>query len=198
MSDQFDKKLVNRINEVFDNYEDDSANEGWMKLRGHLPEKSNRRPAVWWMSAAAAVLLICGIGFLFNQRTQNEEQIAKNNVQEIKTPRPDNDFETAKVPNKATEQNIEKNTATSLPNESTQKHVASVKTSSSNSLKIKSANKEIVEDQFTPPVETPSDGLKENSEHDLTLMALVSKQSPKVDTSASLTIAATEKVNPAN
>lgn len=198
MSDQFDKKLVNRINDVFDNYEDDSANEGWMKLREHLPEKSNRRVAVWWMSAAAAVLLICGIGFIFNQQTDNEDKIAKTNLPEIKSPSPGNDLEIAKVPNKPTEQNIENNSAASQPEKSAQKQLSSIKINGGSSFKSKFTNEDTVEEQFTEPAEIQSDRLKENSEHDLTLMALASKQSPKADTSASLTIAAIEKTTQTN
>lgn len=61
MSDQFDKELVNRIKEVFDKYEDDSAQEGWEALRKRFPEKKKKRSVVWWYGSAAAILLLAGI-----------------------------------------------------------------------------------------------------------------------------------------
>jgi hypothetical protein len=66
MDEQFDKDLINRIREVFDNYEDPSADEGWLELRKKFPEKKSRRPVAWiWRGAAAALVLLCmGIGFL--------------------------------------------------------------------------------------------------------------------------------------
>lgn len=66
MDEQFDKDLINHIREVFDNYEDPTADEGWLELRKKFPEKRSRRPVAWiWRGAAAALVLLCmGIGFL--------------------------------------------------------------------------------------------------------------------------------------
>jgi hypothetical protein len=66
MDEQFDKDLINRFREVFDNFEDPSADEGWLELRKKFPEKKSRRPVAWiWRGAAAALVLLCmGIGFL--------------------------------------------------------------------------------------------------------------------------------------
>jgi hypothetical protein len=66
MDEQFDKDLINRIREVFDDYEDPTADEGWLELRKKFPEKKSRRPVAWiWRGAAAALVLLCmGIGFL--------------------------------------------------------------------------------------------------------------------------------------
>jgi hypothetical protein len=66
MDEQFDKDLINRVREVFDNFEDPSADEGWLELRKKFPEKKSRRPVAWiWRGAAAALVLLCmGIGFL--------------------------------------------------------------------------------------------------------------------------------------
>lgn len=59
MSNNFDKKLVNRMNHVFDNYEDDSAVEGWAKLQQKFPEKEKKkRFGIYWISGVAAALLI--------------------------------------------------------------------------------------------------------------------------------------------
>jgi len=63
MDNQFDDELKNRIREVFDNFEDPSADEGWLLLREKFPEKAKRRPVawLWWSSAAAILLLFLGI-----------------------------------------------------------------------------------------------------------------------------------------
>lgn len=72
MNDQFDKKLINRINEVFENFEDDSAAEGWQELRKIFPGKQKKRPGVWWFGSAAAILLLVSI-FLFFQQQNGKE-----------------------------------------------------------------------------------------------------------------------------
>jgi len=59
MDDQLDNDLKNRIKEVFDNFEDASADEGWLLLREKYPEKAKRRAIAWiWMGSAAALLLL--------------------------------------------------------------------------------------------------------------------------------------------
>ncbi|MDP9079158.1 MAG: PorT family protein [Bacteroidota bacterium] len=61
--DELDDQLKNRIKEVFDNFEDTSADEGWLLLREKFPEKRDRRGAfIWmWWGAAAIVLVFLGI-----------------------------------------------------------------------------------------------------------------------------------------
>ena len=70
MDDQLDKDLSGRIKEVFDNYNDASADEGWLKLREKFPEEKRRRGLIWLWPAAALLLLFLGVGLvmLFNQR----------------------------------------------------------------------------------------------------------------------------------
>ena len=59
MDEQFDNDLKNRIKEVFENFEDSSANEGWLLLRKKFPAEQSRRPLTWlWWGAAAAILLL--------------------------------------------------------------------------------------------------------------------------------------------
>ncbi|BAU53417.1 outer membrane beta-barrel protein [Mucilaginibacter gotjawali] len=71
MDDQLDKDIKNRISEVFDNYEDPSADEGWLLLREKFPEQKKRRAIAWlWWSAAALLLLFLSIGLF---------EIEKNN-----------------------------------------------------------------------------------------------------------------------
>ncbi|MEO3404584.1 outer membrane beta-barrel protein [Mucilaginibacter sp. CAU 1740] len=64
MDDQLDNDLRNRISEVFDNYEDTTADEGWLLLRERFPmQEKQRRPVyLWWAGAAAALLLFLSIG----------------------------------------------------------------------------------------------------------------------------------------
>ena len=59
MDERWDNDLRKRIKEVFDNYEDTSADEGWQLLREKYPEKAKRRIAAWlWLGSAAALLLL--------------------------------------------------------------------------------------------------------------------------------------------
>lgn len=75
MDDQFDRDLKKRIREVFDNYEDASADKGWALLRKKYPEKAKKRPIawMWWSSAAAILLLFLGI-LWFKQSPEKPKQ----------------------------------------------------------------------------------------------------------------------------
>jgi len=78
MDDEFDDILMNRIREVFDNFEDPSADQGWLLLREKFPEEQAKRRAFAWLwsgSAAAVLLLFLGIGLLINnnQHTKPEK-----------------------------------------------------------------------------------------------------------------------------
>lgn len=79
MDDKLDNDLKKRIKEVFDNYEDTSADEGWLKLREKFPEKAKRRPVIWlWASSIAAMLLLfLGIMF-FRTKTVVEKPLVAN------------------------------------------------------------------------------------------------------------------------
>ncbi|EOR94804.1 hypothetical protein ADIARSV_2020 [Arcticibacter svalbardensis MN12-7] len=83
MQDNFDKKLSERIQQVFNLYEDDSADLGWKELRKKFPEKKVRSPFIYWLGSAAAVLLlVAGTWALFNQ-TINDQNI--NNKDKVHT-----------------------------------------------------------------------------------------------------------------
>jgi len=77
MDDQLDKDIKNRIREVFDNYDDPSADEGWLLLREKFPEeKAKRRAVAWiWWSAAALLLLFLGFGLWQSGGIDNPESI---------------------------------------------------------------------------------------------------------------------------
>jgi len=72
MSEELDKKLRDRIADVFDNYEGSSADAGWALLREKYPEKEGKRPlAWWWFGIAAGLLLIAGTDFWLTEKTPN-------------------------------------------------------------------------------------------------------------------------------
>jgi hypothetical protein len=78
MDEQLDKDLKNRITEVFDNYEDPTADEGWELLRQRFPAPQAKRPVVrlWWYAAAAVILAVLTFGLWFNANQQDEQQFA--------------------------------------------------------------------------------------------------------------------------
>ena len=82
MDERWDNDLKKRIKEVFDNYDDTSADEGWRLLREKFPEKQKRRIAVWiWLGSAAALLaLLLGIFWLRTANT-TAQQFAGNKRQ---------------------------------------------------------------------------------------------------------------------
>lgn len=73
--DELDDDLRRRISDVFENFDEPSADEGWLLLRQKYPEKEKNRGIIWlWTGIAAAVLLLLGIGlYLFNDHKQNAQ-----------------------------------------------------------------------------------------------------------------------------
>lgn len=81
MQDNFDRKLTERIVQVFDEYEDDSADQGWEQLRLKYPAPQRRSPIVYWLSSAAAILLLIAGVWLFYPGTE-KVQLASQEKQE--------------------------------------------------------------------------------------------------------------------
>ncbi|MEO6849726.1 MAG: hypothetical protein ABI203_03665, partial [Mucilaginibacter sp.] len=79
MDNKMDDELKKRIREVFEDFEDASADEGWLLLRERFPEKAKRRPAawIWWGSVAALLLLFTGI-LWYAYRSNNIVPLANN------------------------------------------------------------------------------------------------------------------------
>lgn len=79
MDDQLDNDLRNHIREVFDNYEDTTADEGWLLLRERFPvQEKQRRPVfLWWASAAAVLLLFLSIGLWIASNKNNTNDHAQ-------------------------------------------------------------------------------------------------------------------------
>ncbi|MEO6149359.1 MAG: hypothetical protein ABIP28_04325 [Mucilaginibacter sp.] len=78
MNEELDNDLKRRISEVFDNYEDPSADESWMLLREKFPATAKHRGTawLWWASAAAVFLLFLGVGmWLKTDNPKNTDQI---------------------------------------------------------------------------------------------------------------------------
>ena len=80
MDDQLDNDLRNRIREVFENYDDEHADEGWLLLREKYPEKAKRRPIAWlWWGSVAAALVLLFLGILwYNYTPKKENQFTGN------------------------------------------------------------------------------------------------------------------------
>jgi hypothetical protein len=77
MDDQFDKELKDHIREVFDKYEDPTADEGWTLLQEKFPaQEGKRRTIAWlWWSAAALLLLFLSFG-LWEYTSKPTQQLA--------------------------------------------------------------------------------------------------------------------------
>jgi len=78
MDEQLDNELKKRIQQVFENYDDTAADEGWLLLREKFPEKESKRRGLiwlWWGSAAAVFFIFLGIGlWYFNKNNANVQQ----------------------------------------------------------------------------------------------------------------------------
>ncbi|RYY36176.1 MAG: hypothetical protein EOP46_07390 [Sphingobacteriaceae bacterium] len=81
MSDELDNDLKRRISQVFDNYENDGADAGWMQLREKFPAPAKHRgiARLWWASAAAVLLLFLSVGLWLTLKDGGEQtQLAQN------------------------------------------------------------------------------------------------------------------------
>lgn len=71
MHDQFDDMLSGRIRDVFENFEDGSADQGWKELRKKFPgEKERKVVPMWWWQSAAVLLMALGTWAYFSQDEQ--------------------------------------------------------------------------------------------------------------------------------
>lgn len=130
MDDQLDKDIKNRIGEVFDNYDDPSADEGWALLREKFPATTAKRRAVAWLwwSVAAMLLLFLSVGLWEFEKTATSEKITvikkhspalhQNVIAQKSAPVVPNNAQTAIVKseneNKSTQEGIAKNDAKNL------------------------------------------------------------------------------------
>jgi len=82
MQDNFDKKLRERIVQVFDEYEDPSADQGWEQLRLKYPAPRRRSAIVYWLGSAAAVLLLIAGVWLFYPENDKIQLASREKPQE--------------------------------------------------------------------------------------------------------------------
>ncbi len=88
MDDQLDNELKNRIKEVFDNFEDTAADEGWLLLREKFPEKEKDRKVfawIWWGATAAILLVFLGIGIWLQTGKSGIKKVSYANVEHYKS-----------------------------------------------------------------------------------------------------------------
>jgi hypothetical protein len=85
MDEQFDNELKNHIRQVFDNFEDPTADAGWLLLREKFPAKKKDRGIIWlWLGSAAAILLlILGIGTWVNYQKQEQDKFVVKTIKTI-------------------------------------------------------------------------------------------------------------------
>ncbi len=124
MDDQLDNDLKNRIRDVFDNYEDEHADDGWLLLREKYPEKAKRRAVAWlWRGSSVAALLLLFLGIWWmNNKPAIKQNTAYNKKQpaNYQVPKPTgtekdtgnaSDFKADSVINSLQDQNLAANTA---------------------------------------------------------------------------------------
>ncbi|MDB4905141.1 MAG: hypothetical protein JWQ63_4422 [Mucilaginibacter sp.] len=88
MDDQLDNNLKKRIREVFENFEDTSADHGWLELRKKFPEEERNRRAfawIWWGAAAAVFFLFFGIGLWIYDAKVQPQKFTHNKLKNTKT-----------------------------------------------------------------------------------------------------------------
>jgi len=78
--DQLDNDLRDRIKQVFDDYHDDTAKEGWLLLREKYPEKKKDHAIFWWRMAGVAAfwLLMLNVIFWYKNNNVHPKKIAGN------------------------------------------------------------------------------------------------------------------------
>ena len=92
MKESVDKQLKEHIIRVFDNYDDNGADLGWLELRKKHPKKSFKR--LYWWSSAAVILLASASLYLMN--TGDHQDPALSSIKRI--PRAGNDTLTTNLP----------------------------------------------------------------------------------------------------
>ncbi len=85
--EKFNTELKSRIAEVFDNYDDTRADEGWALLRQKYPAKEKHRGLAWlWYAAAAIALLVMGVWFMQKPDANNGNNLAVKPNKTIQQP----------------------------------------------------------------------------------------------------------------
>jgi len=61
-NEEFDKRLIDRINEVLTDTGDTGADDGWLLLREKYPPKDSKKPIAWFWLGTIAAILLAGLG----------------------------------------------------------------------------------------------------------------------------------------
>jgi len=77
MKETEDQRIAAKFRQVFDDFEDPASNEGWLELRKKYPEEK-RRPLFFWISSAAAVLILLSGLWLYIPEIKQEHITVKN------------------------------------------------------------------------------------------------------------------------
>lgn len=99
MKEMTDRELTDKISQVFENFEDPDAAQGWQELRKKYPENKIRPLLFWWAAAAAVLLLIGGLWFITPIANESSDEISEANpkkqIEEVQTDRlPENNLAT--------------------------------------------------------------------------------------------------------
>ncbi len=77
MKETEDQRIAAKFRQVFDDFEDPATDEGWLELRKKYPEEK-RRPLFFWISSAAAVLILLSGLWLYLPEINQEHITATN------------------------------------------------------------------------------------------------------------------------
>lgn len=77
MKETEDHRIAAKFRQVFDDFEDPASNEGWLELRKKYPEEK-RRPLFFWISSAAAVLIVLSGLWLYTPEIRQDHITVKN------------------------------------------------------------------------------------------------------------------------
>jgi len=77
MKETEDQRIAAKFRQVFDDFEDPASDEGWLELRKKYPEEK-RKPLFFWISSAAAVLILLSGLWLYLPEINQEHITAKN------------------------------------------------------------------------------------------------------------------------
>lgn len=77
MKEMTDRELTDKISQVFDNFEDPNAQYGWRELRKKYPGSGKQPVILWWASAAAVLLVLCGLWFIAPISNINDTLVKK-------------------------------------------------------------------------------------------------------------------------
>ncbi len=79
MKETEDQRIAAKIRQVFDDFEDPASNEAWLELRKKYPEEK-RRPLFFWISSAAAVLILISGLWIYIPEIKMDSVTDKNNT----------------------------------------------------------------------------------------------------------------------